>query len=310
MGPPTPPGTSREITGAVYDASNVLQPDSQRIAPPGTQYNALDPERVDRQDARYLPGTWLYGGTWFDHFGHFMLETVTSLWPELSHEVRAQWEQGLGGIVFHRFPFQNPPSAGPYQQTLIDLAGFPGVNLEVVDAQPVAVRRLILPQRSLAIYDWATPEAASVWSRIGLAAGSSSARPNGLLYLSRTRFNERIRAQGGQARTTVARDRQLDELMDGAGFEVVCPETLDITTQIRLATASRVIAGLSGTALHLSAFAPTAAVLQFGDERWPNSLGFGQQLVSAAHGQRVALIPPTLGSLAVRLAVRRLVRRR
>jgi capsular polysaccharide biosynthesis protein len=68
---------------------------------------------------------------------------------------------------------------------------------------------------------------------------------------------------------------------------VVHPETLPITEQIELVRGARVLAGLSGSALHLSAFAePGTQVLTVGDRRDLGKPMPAQTMLDEACGHR------------------------
>lgn len=127
---------------------------------------------------------------------------------------------------------------------------------------------------------WGHPQAREVWERVaapfrgdGPDGPGGSGRPSAdsKVFFSRTEFNEsRRRADHPRARSTLPRDEALDAVFADAGFHVVAPQTLSIDDQLRLAANVSVLAGNSGSALHLSAFAPSGTrVLEIGDERNP-----------------------------------------
>jgi hypothetical protein len=95
----------------------------------------------------HLEGTWLYGGTWFNHFGHFLTETITTLWPTGQ----------FSGLLFHSFWFGS--DVLPWQQAMLDLAGFDGLPVDMVDSTPTAVERLLVPVRPYIANAHAAPQA-------------------------------------------------------------------------------------------------------------------------------------------------------
>ncbi len=101
--------------------------------------------------------------------------------------------------------------------------------------------------------------------RVSDAVGGRGDDP--LIYLSRSSFHGG-NAGARRARTDQARDARLDAIFAEAGFRIVHPETLPIGQQIEMVRGAQVLAGLSGSALHLSAFAePGTRVLIVGDRR-------------------------------------------
>lgn len=252
------------LRGAVHDAEGRLLPVSQKIGGlGGNQGVQADPGRVPTSSgAERLRGTWLYGGHWIGHFGHFFTETVTTLWPD---------DLEVEGVVFHAY-FGAFKGVQPWQEQLMSLTGYGDLPVRVVEREPVWVDRLHVPGRSVVVNGWAYPAAARVWARMLAAAGGGDPAAPERVYLSRTAFNAEQRAGGRpeRARTSPERDLELDRVFAEAGFEVVAPERLAVLDQLRLAGGATVLAGCAGTALHLSAFAPAGTrVLEVGDARSP-----------------------------------------
>jgi len=275
------------LRGAVYDADGRLIPASQKIGGLGGNQGAqADPERArPKADAHRLTGTWMYGGHWIGHFGHFFTETVTTLWPE---------DQQVEGLVFHAY-FGGDVGIKPWQSELMGLTGYGDLPIEVVDREPMRVERLVLPSRSVVVNGWAHAGAAAVWDRMVAAAGGPTADPSDHVFLSRTTFNAGLRAQGKPTRSTSERDSALDEVFAGAGYAVVTPEELPVLDQVRLAAGAKVLAGCAGTALHLAAFAPAGTrVIEIGDTRSPDVQVPQQQVIDHLRGHPSAFLPARL----------------
>lgn len=279
----TETGPTRWVRGAVHTAAGTLVTESQRRWH-GTQLEpvAADPVQVDvPASARELEGSWLYVGHWSGHFGHFLLETLPALWPDpVGHDLR--------GLVAHR-PVRgrlsetgDAPDPAPWQRRLVELAGYGGLQHEVVDRDPVRVPHLLVPERPTLLKRWVHQRALDTWQRVSEAVGGGE--PGGRVYLSRTRFHE---AAGNRARTDHEWDTILDRAFADAGFDVVHPETLPLDEQIRAVRRADVIAGPAGSALHLSVFAPAGTrVLSVGDRRTPSHPGPTQAVLDAAIGRR------------------------
>lgn len=260
------------IRGAVHDADGRLVVASQKIGGlVGAQVAQADPGRVpprQQQGARRLEGTWLYGGHWTQHFGHFFAETVTTLWPDAAELGGAE----IAGVVFHNF-MSRFRGVSPWQTELLDLSGWGGVPFEVVEDENLVAERLLVPGRGIVVNGWAWDEARTVWRRMAAAAGGRlDLDPDGeRVFFSRTAFNRERRAAGRPTRTDEAHDLALESAFVGAGFRVVVPESLAVREQLRLASGASVLAGAAGSALHLSAFAPAGVrVVELGDSRSPD----------------------------------------
>lgn len=286
-------GPRAVMSGAVHDASGRLVPASQRwwdgdrAAPV-----AGDPDEVRVPDrAPRLDGTWLYAGHWALHFGHFVVEVLSNLWPEPPAD--------LQGLVAHR-TFRGPltpPPAGPgpqpmdlrpWQADLLALAGYGGLEVQVVRHRAARVERLVVPQRPVVLKSWAAPPAVALWRRVSEAVGERGDHER--VFLSRTGFHAQATSDR-RDRSDAAWDAHLDAAFAAAGFHVVRPETMRIAEQLAVVRGAAVLAGSSGSALHLSAFAqPGTHVLEIGDDRSPERPMASQRMVDAACGHRTAFV--------------------
>lgn len=280
------------ITGAVHTSAGRLLPISQKTGGAGAHRVAMaDPRRIKpERRARRLKGRWLYGGHWMMHFGHFLTETVTTLWPEDLAPVE--------GVVFHRY-LSSRPTVLPWQQHLVDLAGYRGVPIEIVDERQVRVDELVVPSRSIVQHGWGHPGAAAVWRRIADAVPDQdppwqAASWPSQVFLSRTSFNAGMRAKGRKdPRSAPEVDLLLDEVFAEAGFAVIAPEQLAIDDQVRLLRHTRVLAGQAGSALHMAGFArPGTRVLEVGDRRSSRAGVLTQRVVNTLSGHLEAFCPP------------------
>ena len=184
----------RWMTGAVYDQRRQLVVESQKVGGLGGNREVMaDPQRFNvKREVETLEGTWLYGGHWFSHFGHFFTETVTTLWPP-GLDVR--------GLVFHLYVDQRSSEVADWQARLIELAGYGGLPVRIVEKAPLGVEQLIVPSRSIVLNGWAHQECLEVWQRIGDGVPDAGSWPS-RVYVSRTAYNESQRQQGRRERTS------------------------------------------------------------------------------------------------------------
>lgn len=293
------------MRGAVYDGAHLVRKACRVGGLNGEHIVTVDPHALDAatleaaRAGESLAGTWVYGGHWMHHFGHFMLETLTTLWPE---RATLEAEHGpIAGLVFHRFTKQEPTQG--WQETLLRAAGYGDLPIRIVDAEPVRVERLVVPGRTLAINGWALPEAAAVWRRVadalngeGLNAEDRTAAESAgrRVYLSRAKFMRREHESGRNLRVPVEFELAVDVMMAERGFEVIHPETLSISDQVRALAGAEVVAGRPGSQLHLSIYAPAAArVVTLGDARSPFVPMPAQRVLDAVCGQEAAFIAYT-----------------
>lgn len=281
------------IRGAVHDADGRLVVSSQKIGGlVGAQVAQADPGRVPpkQQKGRRLEGTWIYGGHWTQHFGHFFAETVTTLWPERERMVATE---GVAGVVFHNF-MSRFRGVSPWQTELLDLAGWGGLPFEVVEDENLVADRLLVPGRGIVVNGWAWPEARTVWRRMTAATGGRLEldAEGERVFFTRTAFNRERRAAGRPTRTDEAHDLAIEAAFAGAGFRVVTPETLSVPEQVRTAAGASVLAGAAGSALHLSAFAPAGVrVVELGDSRSPDVQVPTQRVIDRVCEHPSAFVP-------------------
>lgn len=279
------------VTGAVYDGAGDLVPQSQRLwARDAFQPAAVDADRVrPAKNAQALDGRWLFGGHWTQHFGHFLVETLTNLWPPSGRDT--------DGIVALRSAYAPTPAYGgrglrdaelnSWQRQLLELAGLGGHRVVISRHKPVRVERLLVPERPVLVKHWARPEAVRLWQRMSDAVGERGAARK--VFFSRSRFNS---VAAGARRTEASWDALLDASFAEAGFEVVHPEDLSIPAQIALVRGAEVFAGSSGSALHLSCFAsPGTKVVEVGDRRSGRRSLPTQRAIDAACGHLTAFLP-------------------
>jgi capsular polysaccharide biosynthesis protein len=275
--------------GAVYDAAGTLLPSSQRIGGyAGDLVVSADPAEVEPVPAaEELTGTWLYGGHWMGQFGHFLTETLSTLWPEPPDD--------LQGIVFHQFIWGAKQE--PWHRRLVRRAGY-DFKPRIVGDAPVRVERLLVPTRAYVLNAYALPEAAVPWRRVADSVKSPAGHER--VYLSRTRSNAAALAAGKPTRSDPERDVQLDEVFARCGFHVIHPEELPVMDQVKAVVSADVVAGAVGSSLHLSVFAPRGArIIEVADRRTPAMSLPAQQVLAAVCGQTTALIPYALDASGV-----------
>ena len=257
----------RIVTGAVYSGGQIV-PSSQRVGERGGDLVAtanpehvLTPESYDQ-----VSGRWLYGGHWMEQFGHFITETATTLWPQA---------ENVDGIIFHPFIFGG--KIAPWHLTLIRRLGW---NVPLMVARHGAVvEELVIPDRTFVLNESAAPEAAQVWSRI-----ASPWRPHREVFLSRSELEKDSRRVLG--------DKRLDDLMAALGFDVLHPQQMSIEDQLNAVAEASVLAGVSGSALHLSAFThPGTKVIEIGDMRSQHQALPNQRVIDGAVGRPSEFVP-------------------
>lgn len=265
--------TGHRFLGAVY-ADGRLVPESQRDSFPG--HEVVDPRSLPAgiSAARRLTGTWLYGGHWMVHFGHFLLETLSTLWPKP--------DRSCAGLVFHIWPADyHAIEPAEWQRWLVRRTGW-DVPIHVVGNDVTAVERLLVPTRAYRLHRGALPELVTAWDRI--APTQPAGQP---VFLSRSRLAQDPRRTNG--------DEELDEALAELGIKVVHPQELSIEEQVAVVSRASALVGLGGSQLHLSMFAGSCnKVIEIGDLRLPRRAVSDQLRIAEARGHEHHFVPRML----------------
>jgi hypothetical protein len=230
-----PPRTAglRQKTG-VLDETGLARPEAAtwRFDRPITL--PPDPE----EPAGTLDGRWFWAGSLYNHFGHFLVESLSRLWA-----LDAEPGRPPDGVLYVPKRPRQPDALAGFQKDV--LAAF-GVEVPVRIARaPVRVGALVVAGQGFGLgrISPGTPEMRqAVRRRFGAAIA-----PDGpeRLYVSRSRAG----AAGGLAGETM-----LEALLEAEGYEVFHPQEHGIAVQIARYKAARDIIISDGSAGHLFAY--------------------------------------------------------
>ena len=172
----------------------------------------------------------VWGGGILPHYGHFLLESTSRLWPLLS-----------GGPLEERpTVFTNPHrTMAAHAREWFDAFGVPAVELP--ERGVVRLMRAFVPEQAWRIGSWAAPEIRDVHlnARRGLDVPSPLPQ-NDVLWLSRSRMDL----------DRVPYDEGLLEWILRDHVTSVSPETYSLSEQVALLEGCRAVAGVAGSAFH------------------------------------------------------------
>jgi capsular polysaccharide biosynthesis protein len=235
---------AKTLRGAVYDANGALVPASRRFP---DVYRGCDPETLaeamaGRHAERRLPRA-LYLGHAFTHFGHFLLETMSALsWAGV---VDADMP-----LLFHPFDERSDAdvfSQQPHGVACLQLLGIPRQRI-VMATTDMAVEDLLVAPRAYRIGHGPSCDFRSVCHALREAALRDERQPaTQRVYLSRRRLKRRL----GQR---LSNEMEVERQVARRGFAVLHPEQMSFADQIRAVAGADIVAGVDGSALHLSAF--------------------------------------------------------
>lgn len=281
------------VRGAVYDHRRHLVESSQRLGGMNSDMViSVNPPLLTRREdteakLKSFSGRWIYAGHWMHGFGHFLVETLPTLWPLIDSEVQ------VDGVCAHRF---NSLKTFDWQFDIVALLT-DHVPL-VIDDEPARFDELVVGSRAYRYQTAVSPIATRVWQRISeRSVANVPDLPGPPVYLSRTLFQEEERASGRTTGREFTNSTDIDAVFADHGFRVVHPETLSAVEQIRIARSAPMLAGAPGSALHLSVFAkPDSRVIELGDARTSFRPVATQQAISAVNNQPTAHISYSVNS--------------
>lgn len=175
----------------------------------------------------------IYCGEYIDHYGHFLCESMTRLWYVVKH-----YRKGIKLIFISEIPRE---IKGNYKQ-IFELLGIDLKDVLII-SNVVQCRHLVVPDLSSVFCCWATPEFFLPFQKIAQSVTKVEKHPK--IYLSRMHYKSRY----------MIGEEAIEKLFRQNGFFVLYPEELSLSQLIGYLKGAKVVAGLSGTALHNIVFA-------------------------------------------------------
>jgi capsular polysaccharide biosynthesis protein len=128
---------------------------------------------------------------------------------------------------------------------MLELFGLKKSNIIRI-TKPTKFKSVMVPEESNLIKEpFYNKKYKEIFKRI--ADGTNKSYTYDKIYLSRTKF---IKRKG-----TIAGEAEIEKLFKNNGFTIIYPERLGIKEQISLMKNCKYLAGIQGTAMHLSIFA-------------------------------------------------------
>jgi hypothetical protein len=189
----------------------------------GREYVVV-PRTDDVTPTRHIE-TAVFGGFLFEHYGHFMLESLGRLWaPPSAEAIPVVWLPSTG------------PALTAWQHEMLDLVGAPPHRVVIGGADgAVSVGELLVADQGFEVRRYLHPWFSSYLARI-------EAAPTGdKLWLSRTGLGDRA---------GVAEEPEIEALVAAAGWRVEHLEQHSVRRQAEILAGASHVAGIEGSALH------------------------------------------------------------
>jgi capsular polysaccharide biosynthesis protein len=240
------PAIDQDTEWGIYDRDGFLLRQAAVMWGPDLHLIGQSPSRPALRP-KATADTFVYGGVIFEHFGHFILSSLSRLWPFADPFLRASLE-GCP-ILFHA------PSAPGHWFRLGHVAELLG-GLELPESrfarfeEPTLIRRLIVPGPSLVEMSHAHPQFARMTQSIG-ARLDRSPDLGPPVWLSRTELPVGTQGWGNEA--------ALQEVLLRFGVEIVHPERRSLAECVRMFAGRPVMAGTVASAFHAALFCAAPA---------------------------------------------------
>lgn len=191
--------------------------------------------------------TYLYGGSFIAHYGHFLLSSVGRFWPFAVPALRASLENLP--ILVHAAQGLDYWFGLSFVAELFEGLGLARERFVTFDA-PTLIPRLVVPGPSLIEMKRIHPAYARLARQIGSRLSPRVPAPNGRpVWFSRTQVKPA--SQGFE------NEGELEAVLAAFGVDIAYPEQLSIAQKLQLFAERRVIAGTVSSVFHTAAFCPT-----------------------------------------------------
>jgi len=218
----------RNIDGAVFDAALSPLPESLLTRTWRDGQIGVFPKLagVDAATAPLVDETHIYGGYFFDHFGHFLLESLARSWAV----------EAVGPLPFVW------AAGGPVNVWQAEILALLGMRMpQRFPDRPTRFRRLIIPSPGYRVQGEFHSGHARFLGQCRPRRSGSDHVGDQRVWLSRT-GNRRLGRSAGEAR--------LENELERRGWRVLHPQGLPVGEQLSVLTDAAVVAGLEGSAFH------------------------------------------------------------
>jgi hypothetical protein len=221
------PDVPGRLLMGVYDSVGEVVPGSLLDRRSGERGAPVGAERFDGASVS-VQDEGIYCGVLYNHYGHFLLESIARLWFAGEHPTAPLIWAGAS-----RWPAGT--TLKPWQQEMLDILGV--TNPRIVATEPTQVGRLYVPDIGYRYDDWFHPQHAAFLAAYEGPPQEESVR----VWLSRSRIAKHVRDLNASA---------LERRLEAAGWTVSHPETQSVREQLDTMARAAVVAGEEGSAFH------------------------------------------------------------
>jgi len=218
----------------------------------GISQNRKQPSFIDIQQVKHsaVIDKALFGGAILQHFGHFLLESLSRLWPLAV--------SGMAKEVFECDVLYWAPNYKTgtitYLDTKVGRTIFESLNIKPnirLLNQPVLIHKLIIPNQAVILDSEIYPIFRTLLKTAGdriirMYRQSRKDEYKDKVYLSRSNlpFPKRI----------CVNEKRLEDILKDHGFGIFHPQEMSLADQIGLLNSAEIIVGADGSAFHTMLF--------------------------------------------------------
>lgn len=231
-------GGAYDKSGAQIDPSVIWRGTGEQVTIPfDIQHRNLQPQNTI--DAG------IYCGLLFNHYGHFLLETLSRVWFALSCSTPQT-------LVFQTCQRREAAVFAAFTTEVFRALEMLGHRIVVVN-DCLQVRDLTVPTPSFVIRRGFNSEYSKSMRRIGQLIAPSPGELGSKIYLTRS----------GLGAGRILGEEQVERVFERQGFRIVSPEKLKFSEQVAMAQGIEDVGGVLGSALHSLVFSenPRCTVL-------------------------------------------------
>ena len=201
------------------------------------------PPRARMRELETLDEELLYIGKFNPHYGHFLVESLPRFWM-LSNGMSLQRR-----LLFHSNAHKDFFPHHPFARAIFGALGLSEDSF-VASSVSMKVRSVIVPEPSYRSQVYGHPAYRRLCKGIGdrLLADHDLRRNDRPVWLSKSAL------RGGVAR--VSNEWLVEQALERAGVEILRPELMSFTEQLRIFATRSVVMGTTGSALHSIIFTP------------------------------------------------------
>lgn len=221
----------------VFDSERNFVRNSITFRPNGIFNN--EPPFPEEDEIKDLAGRYLFAGSMFGHFGHFLVDSLARIWAV------DRLRDKIDGLIFT--PKTNSGNIEHVVNVQFPLMQGLGVDFPVINTtDPLRVETLYVPYQGIGVDDWSV--GSDAYRAYMQRHGGTGIEPAGheKIYISRSALPRQ--------RSSYLSEKILEEHLEAAGYTIIHPQRMAKAEQIAQYRAATYIISPDGSPLHLLAY--------------------------------------------------------